>query len=583
MSSSTFEQLLVARGLITAEQLSRLQRQATTEGRSLEAVISAERLILPEALAQLKAELTGVPYIDIATAKKDGEAMRDISRAAAATYRFFVFGEKDKKLQVAMEAPDDFQALQAVRFIARKRGLEPAIYLSSRDGIDKVLGMTAELQAEIGGALKEFSRELESTAAIKGQKEQDIERFIEEAPVSKVVAVIIRHAIEGSASDIHIEPGGKELRIRYRIDGTLHTSLLLPMKTHAAVVSRIKILSNLKIDETRLPQDGRFSTTTDERAFDFRVSTMPTAYGEKVVLRILEKSGGAPSFDELGLLGKQQAIFKENMAAPSGIILITGPTGSGKSTTMFSALSQLNTPDVNISTLEDPIEYEIDGVSQTQVHPEIGLTFAAGLRNMLRQDPDIIMVGEIRDRDTAELAIHASLTGHLVLSTLHTNDAVGAIPRLVDMGIDAFLLTASLRLLVAQRLVVRLCQQCKQEMPISGELKAELEQEMKNIPSELKTDPNQRAPRVLYESPGCPACQNKAVLGRYAIFEIVPVTRELRAVMNDSSEYDTLEDVARRQGFITMRQDGLLKALAGLVPYEDVIRATAEEEKVVFK
>lgn len=579
MTSASFEQLLVSRGLVTAEQLSQLQHRAATEGRSLETILLTERLVFPEALAQLKSESLGLPYVDLTTVKKDNNAMRDISRAAAATYRFFVFGEKDKKLQVAMESPDNFQALQAVRFIARKRGLEPEIYLSSQDSIDKVLGMTAELQAEIGGALTEFSRELEDTAQLKGQQEQELERFIEEAPVSKVVAVIIRHAIEGSASDIHIEPTPKELRVRYRIDGKLHTSLLLPMKTHAAFVSRIKILSNLKIDETRLPQDGRFSTTADERSFDFRVSTMPTAYGEKVVLRILEKSGGAPTFEELGLIGKQQTIFKEHMQAPSGIILITGPTGSGKSTTLFAALSQLNTPDVNISTLEDPIEYEIDGVSQTQVHPEIGLTFAAGLRNMLRQDPDIIMIGEIRDRDTAELAIHASLTGHLVLSTLHTNDAVGAIPRLVDMGIDAFLLTASLRLLVAQRLVVRLCQKCKQEIPLSDQLKQTLEQEIKNIPVELKTTPNQRSPRVLYASPGCPACQNKAVLGRYAIFEIVPVTRELRIVMSDSSEYDTLVDVARRQGFITMRQDGLLKALAGLVPYEDVIRATAEKEE----
>jgi type IV pilus assembly protein PilB len=573
----SLEELLVARGLLTSEQLQTAQRRATQEGSPLEAVIREERLVFPEALAQVRAEVLGVPYIDLVSVKRNPEAMRDISRQAAATYRFFAFDERDRKLLVAMEAPDDFQALQAVRFIARKRGLELELYLGSQEGIDKVLGMTAEIQAEIGGALKEFSRELES-AAVKGKKEQEIEQYIEEAPISKVVAVIIRHALEGNASDIHIEPNEKELRVRYRIDGDLHTSLLLPLKMHSAVISRIKILSNLKIDETRLPQDGRFSSATEGHAFDFRVATMPTAFGEKVVLRILDKSGGAPSFDELGLWGVHQEIYKQHVQAPHGMILISGPTGSGKSTTLFSTLTLLNTPSVNIVTLEDPIEYEVEGVNQTHVHPEIGLTFASGLRNMLRQDPDIIMVGEIRDRDTAELAIHASLTGHLVLSTIHTNDAIGAVPRLIDMGIDPFLLTASLRLLVAQRLVVRLCQQCKREVKLSATLKSKITAELESVPDSYKTEPNLQHPEVIFESPGCPACHEGAALGRLAIFEVVPVSKALRAAMSEAAPYDTLTEIARRDGHLTMRQDGLLKALAGHVQYEDVMRVTAEED-----
>jgi len=556
-----------------------IQGRAQTDAISPEAVILQERLVFPEALAQVKAEFLNVPYIDVAKAKRNPEAMRDISRQAAATYRFFAFDEAEGKLLIAMESPDDFQALQAVKFIAKKRGLQPEMYLSSTDSIDRVLGMTAEIQAEIGGALKEFSKDLE-TADVKDKKEADIERSIEEAPISKVVAVIIRHAIEGSASDIHIEPTERELRVRYRIDGNLHTSLLLPLKMHAAVISRIKILANLKIDESRLPQDGRFSTATEGRAFDFRVATMPTAFGEKVVLRILDKSGGAPSFDELGLWGSQQKLFKSYLSAPHGIILLTGPTGSGKSTTLFTSLSLLNSPEVNISTLEDPIEYEIEGVNQTQVHPDIGLTFASGLRHILRQDPDIVMVGEIRDRETAELAMHASLTGHLVLSTLHTNDAIGALPRLIDMGIDPFLLTASLRLVAAQRLVTRLCQHCKRERKLTPAALRTIEAALKDVPESLKTEANQRTPKAVFESPGCPACQDGASVGRLAIFEVVPITRTLRDAMSESPKYDTLAAVARREGAITMRQDGILKALAGQVQYEDVLRVTTEEETI---
>lgn len=319
----------------------------------------------------------------------------------------------------------------------------------------------------------------------------------------------------------------------------------------------------------------------DKHAYDFRVSTMPTAHGEKAALRILDKSQGAPTFDALGLWGSQQKLFTEHLKAPHGIILISGPTGSGKSTTLFTALTMLNAPDVNISTLEDPIEYEVPGVNQTQINPDIGLSFASGLRNLLRQDPDILMVGEIRDKDTAALAVHSSLTGHLVLSTIHTNDAVGTVPRLIDMGIDPFLLTASLRLLAAQRLVGKLCQECKREVKLPAQLKEKITAILVDVPDDYKTEANQRQPEVLYESPGCPVCQEEGIVGRLAIFELVPVSRSLREAIGNAAEYDTLQDISHREGNLTMRQEGLLKALTGIVSFEDVMRVTEETQSSV--
>lgn len=571
-------QLLVERGLLKEDQAREVETRASASGVSVVDILRDENLVAPEILAQVISAATGVPFIDLAKVGVKEGAMADVSRKAAATYRFAAFDQSDGNLLVALENPLNFQALEAVKFIARKRGLTPQVYVAASDAIEKVLGGSIKIQAEIGGALQEFSKEVEAAAQVEEGSKDDkaIERYMEEAPVTKVVAVMIRHAIEGNASDIHVEPTEKQVRIRYRIDGNLRTSLFLPRKVHAAIISRIKILSNLKIDETRLPQDGRFSLATDGRAFDFRVAVMPTAYGEKAALRLLDKTRGAPSFDELGLTGPAQKIFTQYLASPHGIILISGPTGAGKSTTLFSALSSINDPTLNIVTLEDPIEYEVEGVNQTQVHPEIGLSFASGLRSLLRQDPDIIMVGEIRDADTASLAVHAALTGHLVLSTIHTNDAIGTVPRLADLGIDPFLLAASLRLLAAQRLVMRLCEECKEEVKLSDSVRTTIEAELSGLPAEYKTEANQKNPQVLYVSPGCPVCHEGQTRGRLAIYEVVPVTRNVRAAIDEAKDYDTLHDIARREGYLTMRQDGILKSLAGLVQYEDVLRVTSE-------
>lgn len=567
---------LAERGSISQEQRTHIEERIKAEGISAKSVLITEKIIDVEDIAKVEAEVLEVPYIDLDNTPVSAQAMHDISRKAAARYRFIAFDKKDTALLVAMESPEDFQAVEAVKFIAKRKGLTPQIYLASGEAIDHALGGAGAVEEEIGGALKDFSQELKEVA--NPQTAALIERIGEEAPVTKVVAVMIRHAIEGHSSDIHVEPTEKEVRVRYRIDGKLHTTLVLPLKVHAAIISRIKILSNLKIDEARLPQDGRFSATVDSKAYDFRVSTMPTTFGEKVAMRILDKSSGAPSFDELGLRGKMQEIFIQYLQSPYGIILISGPTGSGKSTTLFTSLSLLNKQESNIVTLEDPVEYEVLGVNQTQVQPEIGLTFASGLRSILRQDPDIIMVGEIRDRDTAELSVHAALTGHLVLSTIHTNGAIAGIPRLIDMGVDGFLLSASVRLLAAQRLIPRLCQTCKEEVPMTSAVQQRIVEELKGIPDEYYREENQRNPKVLYKSPGCPECKEMGILGRLAIFEVVPISRKLRSAINDFSNIDVISAIAKNEGMVTMRQDGILKALLGEVRYEDVVRVTSETE-----
>lgn len=570
--------LLSGKGLLNEQQIAHIEERSKTDNIAPVDVIRSERLIPDEDFAKIYAEFVDVPYIDLRNVEMNPTAMKDISRKAAGTYRFIAFDIKDKSLIVAMESPDDFQALEAIKFIAKRKGLVPVIHVASSEAIEDALGGAGAVEEEIGVALKEFSQEL-SDAKVDGKKGiKEIERIVGEAPVTKVVAVMIRNAIEGHSSDIHIEPTEKEVRIRYRVDGKLHTTLTLPPKVHSAIISRIKILANLKIDESRLPQDGRFSATIDNRAYDFRVATMPTTFGEKVAIRILDKASGAPSFEELGLRGETQKSFVQYLHAPYGIILISGPTGSGKSTTLFTSLTMLNDAERNIVTLEDPVEYEVGGINQTQVQPEIGLTFASGLRSILRQDPDIIMVGEIRDRETAELSVHAALTGHLVLSSIHTNNAIGAIPRLIDMGIDGFLLSASIRLLAAQRLIPRLCQKCKKESPLPDAVREKIVAELKDVPESAKIEENQKNPKILYESPGCPECKEMGVSGRVAIFEVVPISRNMRVAINEFSGFDDLAAIAKSEGMISIRQEGILKALTGEVRYEDVLRVTSEIE-----
>jgi type IV pilus assembly protein PilB len=394
------------------------------------------------------------------------------------------------------------------------------------------------------------------------------EVFVEDTPVTKLVAVILKHATEGRASDIHIEPERKQLRIRFRLDGTLYTSLFLPMSVHGAVIARIKILTHLKLDEKRKPQDGRFSTTIKGTVIDFRVSTFPTYFGEKIVIRILDPTVGIKTFADLGLVGRNLELIQKNIKRPYGLVLVTGPTGSGKSTTLYTILQALNQERSNIVSLEDPIEYNVAGVNQSQVHPEIEYTFATGLRSVLRQDPDIIMVGEIRDKETAQLAIHAALTGHLVLSTLHTNNSVGVIPRLIDMGIDPFLIPATLVLAIGQRLVRTLCEDSKKPLPVEGKIRQVLEQEIITLPATAKK--TVVLPKEIFQALPSETCP-KGTRGRVGIFEVLAMTPELeKLILEEQPSEAKIEEEAHRQGMLTMRQDGIIKVLNGTVGIEEL-------------
>lgn len=383
------------------------------------------------------------------------------------------------------------------------------------------------------------------------------------------------NAIEASASDIHIEPSDTDVRVRYRIDGILHTSLMLPKHVHPAVISRLKILANLKIDESRLPQDGRFHVDVGGKSVDLRVSILPLIYGEKVVMRILDKSGKVPTLEDLGVRGKALEWVLENIKKTHGIFLITGPTGSGKSTTLYSILSMINTMAVNIVTLEDPVEYFIEGVNQSQINTDIGLTFAAGLRSILRQDPNVIMVGEIRDKETAELAVHAALTGHLVFSTLHTNNAIGAMPRLIDMQIEPFLLTASVNVVGAQRLVRKVCQDCKKPQPVPPALEAQLKAEIATVP-DMYFEGIRKDTIQIFKGDGCEKCENTGYKGRFGIFEVLPITPEIQELILSKAANSKILEVAEKLGMITLRQDGIIKVLRGETSLEEVARVTKE-------
>ena len=391
------------------------------------------------------------------------------------------------------------------------------------------------------------------------------------------MAVILRHAVDGNASDIHIEPGLDRVRVRFRLDGILHPSLFLPSRILSAVVSRIKILANLKIDETRIPQDGRFSTKIEERNIDFRISTFPTSLGEKVAIRILDPSKRKVDFETLGITGRNFEIIEQALKKPYGMILATGPTGCGKTTTLYAILGLLNKEEVNIMTLEDPVEYFIEGVNQSQVNPDVEYTFATGLRHMVRQDPDILMVGEIRDEETASLVIHSTLTGHILLSTLHTSNTAGVIPRLIDMGIKPFLISPTLSIAIAQRLVRKLCLHCRKKVKTKPGVKKIILKEIENFPLVIKKKIEFSVSSSVYEPIGCKKCHNTGYSGRIGIFEILEMTDQLSEIILKEPSELRIQEEARRQGMVTIKQDGILKVLAGLTSLEEVIRVAEEK------
>jgi type IV pilus assembly protein PilB len=515
--------------------------------------------------------------------KIDKMVLNLISEDLARKYRMAFFAKAKKVLKVAMLNPQDIEALNVLQFIAEKEKMEIEVFSITREDLQEILNNYKSTESVIEEAVQSFDVEDESNeeAGILSSKNDEddskIGEVIKDAPIAKLVQVVINHAIEGKASDIHIEPIENSYRVRYRVDGVLHASLVLPKDVGRAVISRIKILANLKIDEKRKPQDGRFKIEINGNKIDFRISSLPVIEGEKIVMRVLDKESGLMDLESLGLLGRNHDVLSRRIMEPYGIILITGPTGSGKSTTLYAFLSILNQEERNIITLEDPVEYFIEGINQSQIKPEIGYTFASGLRSILRQDPNVIMVGEIRDNETAELAIHAALTGHLVFSTLHTNSAIGSIPRLIDMEVEPFLLSYSLRALVAQRLVRRVCEKCKVEMEIPNKLMQEIENELKSVPeSEIERyGLNPREKPRFYQGRGCEECKKLGLRGRLAIYEVLEVTDEVQKLITEGRATENeIREQSIKQGMITMKQDGLLKAWKGVTTLSEVERVT---------
>jgi len=522
-----------------------------------------------------RAQALKVPFIDLTGREISVEVLKEIPEEAANFYKFVPIAKEGKVLEIGMVEPDNLKAKEALRFITQRSGLEPKVSIISQIDFNNVLKQYRTLRSEVQKALRELKEEIETEEKIKplkGETKEIAKKIVAEAPITKIVAVFLRHAIEGNASDVHIESTEKEVKIRFRVDGILYTSLILPKDIHSAIVSRIKILSDLKIDETRVPQDGRFHTTVGGKKIDFRVSTLPTSGGEKVVLRVLDPSVGLRKFVDLGLGGYNLEVLEKEIKQPFGMVLITGPTGSGKSTTLYAILNKLNQEGVNIISLEDPVEYYVEGINQSQIRPEIGYTFASGLRHILRQDPDVIMVGEIRDEETAELAIHAALTGHILLSTLHTNDAIGVIPRLVDMKIGSFLLPSSLNLIIAQRLVRRLCEKCKKAVAVSDKVNEMIEKELALLNPEHKKDFSWKKPFKIYRPTGCKFCNNKGTKGRIALYEMLRMSPQLEVIIAGELNEPRIKEEAERQGMITMKQDGIFKALQGIISFEEMLR-----------
>lgn len=574
----SFENFLLEKGFITKEALTQARAESVNTHRNLFDFLVGEKYINEEELTQARGLFFNLPYVDLRTRRITKDVLELISKETLATYKFVPFELVNNVLKVALTDPTNLAALGALEFLAQKRNSRLELYITSNTSFQSVFRKSESITKEVRQALKEVVEKEqldEQRKSIKtGAKIE--EKLVDEAPISKIVDVIIRHAIEGRASDIHIEPSEEDLRVRYRIDGVLHSSLILPKSIHPAVISRIKILSNLKIDEQRLPQDGRFHISLDGKPIDFRVSTFPTVIGEKIVLRILDKSTGAPTLDELGIMGRQLELVLDSIKKPHGMFLVTGPTGSGKSTTLYSILSSLNKPGVNIVTLEDPVEYFMDGVNQAQIRPEINLTFASGLRSILRQDPNIIMVGEVRDRETAELAVNSALTGHLVFSTLHTNSAIGAIPRLIDMGIEPFLLTASLNLLAAQRLVRKVCEKCRVEQKPNEAIREVIKKEMATVPKKDLEGINLDDPTV-WIGQGCAVCGNSGYKGRIGIYEVVNISKAIQELITDRKPAIKIQEYAvTQEGMLLMKQDGILKALKGYTTVEEVVRATKD-------
>lgn len=527
-----------------------------------------EEVSFEEVKNQLNNEVVNIPYVDLSKSTIPKRILNLLPEHIARHYQVVPIEEKNGKLVVAMIDPEDREAIE---FVKKKTGLDLDIKICVQSDLNHVLDQYSATSGELK-KIVESAEEEEELKPIKALPKAKIEEVAETAPAAKIVQSLIKRAIREKASDIHVEPQEEDVIIRFRIDGILNEIVTLPKEIQSAVASRIKILADMKIDETRLPQDGRFQTIIDGAEIDFRVSSLPTVNGEKIVLRILDKSAGILTLEQLGVRDTAFEILNKNIHLPHGMILVTGPTGSGKTTTLYAVIDKIKNVGINIVTLEDPVEYRMPKINQSQVHPEIEFTFANGLRTIVRQDPDVIMIGEIRDYETADMAVHAALTGHVVLSTLHTNDSAGAVPRLIDMKIEPFLINSSVNCIVAQRLCRRICENCKEPLEAEKDKRDLVDKELKTLP------PNQKRPPQIqfFHGKGCENCGKSGYKGRIGIFEIFELSGNLKELVANRASGATLAEQAIKNGMVTMKQDGILKAIDGLTTLEEIWRVTQD-------
>lgn len=580
----TLADLLYEKKILNSDQLSAIKFENVNTGKSVEQIIKERGYVNNEDFAEAFGEVYGIPFVTLNSDQADPKLLELVPSSLAKKYKLVPFELKDEKLSVAMVDPLD---LQTIDFIERKTGLKVVPFITTEKNIEKILEEEKgkELGEEIHAAMEEISQ---TTLKIEEGSADLNEQTIRDAPIARIVSMILETAVKISASDVHIEPGEDKSRLRYRIDGILAEKMTLPKEMHDSVVARIKILSKMKIDEKRIPQDGRFKVQVGKTETDLRISTLPTIYGEKVVIRLLKEEGVVYSFRDLGVRGLSLKRLEEACLQPNGMILVTGPTGSGKTVTLASALSKLNTSRVNIVTIEDPVEIRVDGVNQVQINPQAGLTFANGLRSFLRQDPNIIMLGEIRDGETAELAVHAALTGHLVLSTLHTNSSSGAIPRLLDMGVESFLLSSTLNAVLAQRLIRRICNDCKESYEPPKEVQESINRTLEDIianktlmikdPEVAKNAKKFAEEKVhkISRGKGCPKCGNTGYRGRLGIFELLPMTDAVAHLTLERSPANKIEAKAIEEGMLTLLQDGYLRVAEGVTTIEEVMRVAKQ-------
>ncbi|MBI4120807.1 MAG: Flp pilus assembly complex ATPase component TadA [Parcubacteria group bacterium] len=565
-----FLDYLLQKGVIKSKEIETIRSESDENGETPESVLM-RRGMERDQLLKLKSEYFSVPFKSVEPSKVPLDVMKLIPEESAKHYKFVPVGVEEGILQVGMVEPDNIDAKDALQFISAKVEMPYKIFLIGEDDFNAVFENYKTLSGEVTKALSDL--EIEGAPEERAVKEEPEKAkpgvtIVEEAPITKIVAVILKHAVEGGASDIHIEPTEEKVQVRFRVGGLLQTSLLLPRDVLNAVVARIKVLAGLRLDEKRKPQDGSFSARIEKRKIDFRVSTLPTYYGEKVVMRILDPGMGIKKLEETGLTKRGIEMIRSALHLPFGLILLTGPTGSGKTTTLYAMLNELNREVDNVVSLEDPVEYLIKGVSQSQVRPEIGYTFATGLRSIFRQDPDIILVGEIRDKETATLAIQAALTGHLVLSTIHTNNAAGVVPRLVDMGIDPYLIAPTLVLAVAQRLVPVLCEE-KKAIPVEGAMKEMIDRQFAEIPAEFRKDLPK--PTQVYEAEPSSTCPS-GTRGRVGVYEMFAVDKEMERVILENPVEEEILKVARKKGMLAMKDDALVKAIEGKISFLEVNR-----------